>query len=388
MDKTIKNLTIKLLTTAEELESVREFWQKHNQHPYSDFEYFALSSQIEKRFIQPYVFVLYQNDEPVTLLAAALRSSEIKWRFGYLPLFKSKVKSIDVSYRGIYGDLSEENCNLLVKALLDTLKTGKADMCFFDHLRIDSPFYKAVKRIPKWRSRDNADYENPHWTLFLENSFEIFYKTRSKNTKSNIRKYRNRMIKNFGDDLRLEFYTKLKDIPSAVENIETVAQKTYQRSLGAGFLNNEETLVKWEFLAKKNRLFNAVLFIKEKPIAYWDWILYNGVAFSIATGYDPEYHYYHPGHYLLIACIEYFCNAPNCDMIDYGFGEAQYKRMLGSEMWLESPVSIFAPNLKGLKLKLMKMLTIGTSQSIISILEKLGLLGFIKKLWRKKLSSK
>jgi len=388
MNNNTEKMTVKILTNMAELESVREFWQKHNKHPYNDFDYYVLSSQIENNFIQPCIFVLYQNNTPITLLAAALRSSEIKWRFGYLSLFKSTVNSINVIYRGIYGDQSEKNCSILVKAILDILKKGEADICIFDHLKIDSTFYQTVKKIPKWRSRDKSDFDNPHRTLILENSFDKLYETLSKNTKSNIRKYRNRITKNFGDELNIKFYTKKDDIPLAVKSIESVAKKTYQRSLGAGFLNNEETLIKWEFLAQKNMLFNVVLFVREKPIAYWNWILYNKVAFSIATGYDPEYNYYHPGHYLLITCIEHFCNEAECKLIDYGFGEAQYKRMLGTEMWLESPVNIFAPNLKGFKLKVLKILTTGLSQFIISILEKLGILGFIKKVWRRKLSSK
>jgi CelD/BcsL family acetyltransferase involved in cellulose biosynthesis len=69
--------------------------------------------------------------------------------------------------------------------------------------------------------------------------------------------------------------------------------------------------------------------------------------------YDPEYRKYAPGKYLMMKTIEAFCDEKGqrqVNSVDFGLGDAEYKRMLCDQTWLDASPSIFAPNLRGLAL--------------------------------------
>jgi len=107
----------------------------------------------------------------------------------------------------------------------------------------------------------------------------------------------------------------------------------------------------------------------------------------MTTGFDPEFHYYHPGLFLLLDIFKQLCHDPACEAIDFGFGEADYKRMFSSEIWRESEFYLFARTVKGYQLKLLKTFLEVNRLIAEKILKKLKLFNVLKKVWRQRLSS-
>ena len=48
--------------------------------------------------------------------------------------------------------------------------------------------------------------------------------------------------------------------------------------------------------------------------------------------------------------IEELCAEDGIDVLDYGFGESEYKRRFGSESWEEEDVLVFAPTFRGVRI--------------------------------------
>jgi hypothetical protein len=83
--------------------------------------------------------------------------------------------------------------------------------------------------------------------------------------------------------------------------------------------------------------------------------------------------------------IEDFCNGENGDRpqeIDFGFGEAQYKLVLGSRQWRESSSYVFAPTVKGFALNLLRTPTTLLNELATTSLVKMRLLPKVKAIWR------
>ena len=91
-----------------------------------------------------------------------------------------------------------------------------------------------------------------------------------------------------------------------------------------------------------------MLYLDGAPIAFC-----GGEGFRRALplrhpGYDPEYADYRVGNYVLMKLIEDLCEDPELTLLDFGFGDAEYKRRFGDRSWSEEDVlDLRAPSAAG-----------------------------------------
>jgi CelD/BcsL family acetyltransferase involved in cellulose biosynthesis len=101
-------------------------------------------------------------------------------------------------------------------------------------------------------------------------------------------------------------------------------------------------------LALERGWFRAyVLYVDERPIAFWQGYVYDRTFFIGSPGYDPEFSDHRPGGSLLVQVIEDLCADEGIDVLDYGSMYADYKRRFGSSSWEESDVYLYAPTFRG-----------------------------------------
>ena len=63
----------------------------------------------------------------------------------------------------------------------------------------------------------------------------------------------------------------------------------------------------------------------------------------VSIGYNPALSSYKPGLILFLNVLESLCADPSIDMIDFYFGDAEYKHRYGTEHWPEAWIHMFAP---------------------------------------------
>ena len=380
--------SIKVISKIEELEVIRGFWEKMQWHPDADIDFYLDFIDSHQGFVRPHVILLSKDGQPSALMIGQIQEMPLDWRIGYKIVCKTPARSLEIPYGGILGDLSYPNCIALVKKLMNCLAQGEADVVFLNHLKCDSPMYRISTKMPSFLCRDHFSFKNPHWRLSLPDSFNEFYQQRSKSSRSNIRNNANRMKKIYEENLSIRCFQEKGEIDQAIRDIETIAAKTYQRGLGVGFINSPETRRKWILAAEHQRYRVYVLYLEEKPCAFLTGYPYDRIFFADTTGYDFDYRYYHPGMFLFMRIIEEFCNEQNIEAIDFGFGDAEYKKQYSNQNWQESCVYIFAPTFKGVRLNAIRTLMVVTSQIAKTALNRFEALGWIKKKWRCHLTPK
>ena len=379
---------VKVFESVEDLEEIRGFWENMQWHPYTHIDYFILSAQIEPDFIRPYVVVLYEEDTPDVLFIGRIIEKTFQWKIGYMRIGKTRARCLEIVYGGILGRVSEQQCHVMLEALFARLKHGEADLIFFDFLRIDSPLYAMIKGWPNVFYRDLIAEYVPHVKFILPESFDTYLQNISKNARGNIRKSLTRMNKAYGDDIFIRCFTEKADVDRAMDDIEHVAAETYQRRMGVGFWYDEDTRRKWQLLAELGILRAYILYIEERPCAFWTVYDYKNVHYTIETGYDVSMRDYRPGLFLLVDIVKKLIDDPQAEAVDYGFGEAFYKRILGNESWLESRINLYAPTWKGQWIKIVKNTTTGISRIASRMLHKFQAFGFVRRVWRRRLSAK
>ena len=161
---------------------------------------------------------------------------------------------------------------------------------------------------------------------------------------------------------------------------------SYQRSLGVGFKPTDATRAHWVAAAERGWLRVHVLRVKGVPCAYIAGHVYDGTFFGESTAFDPQYRDDRAGIYVWIHLIETLCTSGEARRLDFGSGDAEYKRRLSSEVVDEADVFLFAPGLKGAYLRLMRLATVGLHSAGRKLLERYGLVDWVKTRWRRRMA--
>jgi hypothetical protein len=175
------------------------------------------------------------------------------------------------------------------------------------------------------------------------------------------------------------------DLPGLCSTLEDVASQTYQRGLGAGFHNSVETRGRLGVFAERGQLRAQLLRVNGDVRAFWLGTVYHDTFYSWATAYDPALRDYEPGNLLFHRLVDEL-SREKIRTLDFGLGDAFYKRRFGDSSWREATLRIFAPSPKGTLLRTNAAL--GESLDAIGrdFLKLTGLSSQIKSWWRQRLA--
>jgi len=129
-----------------------------------------------------------------------------------------------------------------------------------------------------------------------------------------------------------------------------------------------------------------VLYLDREPIAFWQGHAYRGVFSTGVPGFDPAYASLRVGNYVLFKLIADLCDDPEMHTLDYGFGDAEYKRRFGTRSRDEQDLHLWAPTAKGLRVNAVRSAVGAAVAGGTRLLERSDRLGRLKRGWRDRLS--
>jgi len=378
---------IKVLRSLEELEHIRETWEELNYHPNADIDHFRAIVEIRNEIERPHIIVLYINGIPKLLIVGRIEDIKIPIKFGYRTLLNPRLRSLTIIYGGILGDASLMNCKIILKELKNTLKKREAEIVTFSNLDIKSDLFKVSAELTSFYYRDNFPAPSIHWQLLLPESYDKYISSLPANIRSNVKRRAKKIQNDLGDKIEIKLYSTEEDFEKFIKDLEIIASKTYQRGLGAGFVDNNENRIRFKLFIKQHCLHIYILYIDGSPEAFWYGIEYKNIFFGEATAYNSKYHNYSLGIYLLMRGIDILCQNKQIEKIDFGFGDAVYKRDYANLNWEEASVIIFNSSIKCITINIIRSLILIASHTAKKILQDTNLLIKVKKIWRKKISS-
>jgi CelD/BcsL family acetyltransferase involved in cellulose biosynthesis len=110
-------------------------------------------------------------------------------------------------------------------------------------------------------------------------------------------------------------------------------------------------------------------------------VLCDGVYHLQSTGFEPRLSELSPGQVMLVRVMRDL-HESGVRAIDYGFGDAGYKRIYGTESWDEATIFLYASTREGRSARLLHRLA-GAATRLAALT---GLGGRLKKLWRARLA--
>jgi hypothetical protein len=377
---------IHVLNNAEEINRWREFWVENNRHPDADIDFYSLFTTIHADKLKPYILVATQNGKPKAMWIGRLENVSVPLKLGYRTLLNLSLRQIAFLQDGFLGESSPEIIQALIAHIRRQLKSGVADRAYVSNTDVNLEIFKAARRAPGILFRDYSGKTVERWQTSLPANMEEFLKRRSKKHRYWLKRIGRVFEEAHPGKVKFTMCRMKEDIKGFCDAAEQIAQTTYQRGLGVGFLNTLETHRRLELAVEKGWLKAYLVFVEDEPVAFWCGRLYNGIMYLEWTGYKPAYRKFEAGTVLFLKMLEDLC-ASGVRAVDYGLGTAGYKERFGDNKLIEGSVSLNASTLKGLMVNVLTTTDVIVNKTAKAVVKKMGFLDQLKKRWRGKLAN-
>ena len=372
---------IRSITTFEELETIRAFWQRQQHHPNTDLELFELICSNRPEVISPVAFVIERDAKLFSLLIARLERSNFTPSVGYFKPFKIPVIALRVLHEGLIGDENETVSAELVSYLLSFLKSKQVDAITFHHFREDSSLVKALLNGGKQFWFNNRPNWSVHRSMTIGSEAGFLLSAMKPKHRSWIRKKGRDLDSASENQTVWHWLSKFEDLDKLCAEMENVAALSYQRGLGAGFVNDEEHRKRLALFSDRGQLRIQLLVVKGNVKAYWMGIVYRNVFHSWATSYDSELSKYEPGTQLFLRLTDELVKE-GVNKLDFGLGDAHYKKRFGDNSWREASFTLYAPTFKGYLIGAIMGIFDIIDKTVRKVVAKIKLEDLIKTKWR------
>ena len=345
------DLKITTLRKPEDVEKIRHIWDEIQQRepfpvPNTDIKRYMTYIKASSDNVQPYIILMERNNLPVAMTIGRIEKRRFDLKLGYKTLFGASLRCLSIMYGGIMGQLSNDLCTALMGELMNALRRREADVVFLNHLRIDSPIYKLCTTVPHFITRSHFEPAQPHWQTYIPDTVEEFYSRISRSRKRRWNRNVRQLEKMSSSGIKVVCYRHLSDVHHLVNVAMQIEKPTYKDGLEVGFTDSALNWALLEQAAQDGRLKAYILYVGDEPCAFQIDLQYGKVQFAEYGSFDPRWSRGSPGIVILIKVLEQLCQEPDIRVMDFGFGDALFKKKFGTHCWLEKSVCIYAPRLR------------------------------------------
>ena len=381
-------ITARLHIGVKEILAIREPWEKLQHHPNSDFEHYLLVCSLRKEVVSPWALSICESGQCKAIVAGRIEDTVIQPQIGYAKLPGVKARALQIIHEGILGEIDSQGGEALVSSIDEMLRARQVDMVNFHFLpERFSYLWEALKK----EDRRAAGVKNPKWSVHRALTLEkkpgfLLERMRSKH-RSWVRRKEKELLQAFSDKVKWSWDSNSIDVTSICTKMEGVAKTTYQRGLGAGFVDNDETRKTLSLFAKRNQLRVMLLEVNGQPSCFWYGVLYKSIFHASATGYRPDMAKYEMGTLALVKTVDHLIE-DGAQKLDFGLGDAYYKERFSDISWKEASVNRFPDTIKGRFLRTYLQVISWLENNARKFAEQIKLADNIKKIWRMRIAAK
>jgi hypothetical protein len=203
----------------------------------SDFDVFLLIVQSLPEVVRPHVVALYRDGELESILVGRLERKRPNFRVKYLNLLRPWACCLTPVYGAIHGNAPPENTEVLVRAVMDSLKRNEADVARFEFVLLDTQLYQLALKLPGVVSRDTLPAPQAHDGPALPASVDDVYRRMSSKRRWHTKARTKNLEAGPLGKVTITCYSTPPELGKLFQDPEEIARKTYTR-LGVGFADN------------------------------------------------------------------------------------------------------------------------------------------------------
>lgn len=375
---------VKIHRGADSIASIRKEWENLQHHPNSDYEHFMLVCGLRPHVIAPWALSVWNSNQCRSLIIGRIEQARIRPEIGYFRLPGIPTKLLTIIHEGILGEIGDEAAEAVVSTLEGILRKREVEVISIHMLREESPLWQALRR----RNLKTVGLTHTRWMthrgLKLEKEPGFLIRNMRSKHRSWIRRKQRELEEAFPGKVHWEWHFRKLDIATLCERMEAVAKTSYQRGLGAGFIDNQETRTRLELFARRGQMRVLLLETDGLPRAYWLGTVYGKAFHAMATAYSPDMAGFEAGTLAFHRTVDELVRE-GIDFLDFGLGDAYYKERLADSSWREASVQLFARSIKGGVLHGYLAASVWADRFVRRAAQKLGILDRVKQSWRSRL---
>jgi CelD/BcsL family acetyltransferase involved in cellulose biosynthesis len=249
-----------------------------------------------------------------------------------------------------------------------------------NHLPADSPVLAGLRR--SLGARALVPVREQHRVFELPREPEAVLGHLSRKHRYNARREDRLLVEHFGGDVRLRTFTGAEQLPALLAGAAEIYDRSYQAGIGGGFRKASVWTRILEVEARLGRLRGYLLEASGRGVAFQVGVVYGGTYHLEATAYLPDWRSLSPGSVLLRRVLEDLV-AAKIGKVDYGFGDADYKRTYSTSVREEETLHAYARTVPALAALALDRVALGVASGSRALVERAGGVRALKRRWRR-----
>ncbi len=337
--------------SVEAVEQLRSRWEQMAVGNIdADIDYFLTVVRHDPTVVRPHVVLIERGERPPLLIVARLVDQGYPLKAGYRTFASPTVPTLLVAFDGVVGLQDDDDVATVMATLSAHLGSGEADVVRFQKVDTSTTLFTGIERSVGWLQRSHGVRPTINWWAKLPGSWEDFLAARSSKSRRQLRYDDRKFEKKYSGSFELRRFDTAEFRDLLTRDLEAVAKTSYQRRLGIGI----DGSALWEGLIaltlERGWLRVWMLYIDDRPVAFWWGTTYAGVFADYSPAYDPDFAKGRVGTYTMMRMLENLCDDSEVSLLDFGHGDAFYKERFGSYSTNTTDVLVFAPRLRPLAL--------------------------------------
>jgi CelD/BcsL family acetyltransferase involved in cellulose biosynthesis len=230
------------------------------------------------------------------------------------------------------ADAHPEDC--WGRVLAELFRLGKRfDVLEFQDVEESGPLWAWLNASPppkRLRLLHATPGQACHRVAFPED-FDHYLRALKSRDRTNLQRRKRKLWQHCADEVRLRRVSAPEEVPLYLDGHAKIIPHTWQTQVyGPGKGGGGGPPGYYAQLAERGWLRSYLLECRGEPVAFQTGIQYRDTYFFIETGYHARWADLGPGTVLEFLVIEDLCRERPPRVGDFGFGDAEYKRILGN----------------------------------------------------------
>lgn len=378
---------IEVVRDLDGLEALRDVWLAMNPPPNAHPDLVRHVVESRPSVLRPHVIVMRRRERPVALLIGRVEIEPFVCKIGYKKYWSRPTRWLTFVYGGALSLDPDVDWTPLVHSALDSLRAGESRLVAFRFLPTNSRLFALTRTLPPARCSDPDPVPVPHWRLDLPETFAELMARESGKRRKELRRYRRVLEREHPERVTYRRISLPDEVPELCARADQLVRGTYQHALAVGFSGDAVTVGRLRRAAARCALRAYLLEIDGVARSFWIGEVCGDTLYLHFTGFDSAYRKFEVGTVLLLVLLE-DAVADGVRAVDYGFGDAFYKRRFDAHTWEEATVHIFAPGLVGMSLRLLRRVSVRVSLWAEVLARRLGIYQRLKTKSRRRMLAK
>lgn len=328
-----------VITSLKALAEVVPDWKELQETALGEFQhdlsFIELYLRLQRPDASPVVVLLWDSGRLVGAAPFMLEVSTLRLRLSVLTLLRVPVRQLRFFGRDLLLAQDTEPVRAM-RSVLAALERQKIRFgaIYLELVPTNSALYRSFRggRIGSMRMIAPRPRFDVLRQIQIEGSFAEYLATRRRKTRRSVRVLRETLQAAVDGQIEFVRVTDREQVPTFLEELDQLFPSTWQaRTFGVRKRNDERSLAFMSEIAASGWLRSYLLRCRGAAIAYVVGYQYQGVFRYDETGYDQAWANLAPGTVLLHYNVQDLFESQRPKLLDFGFGENIYKRVLGNQ---------------------------------------------------------